>query len=626
MKKQLFWAFVVLMFFTTSCAMIKDFQEFRESKRAENGNVTETTSEQKEVEADDDVEDENTDHGVPAETLYVEEEEVEFYGNDSISRQDVNYEGLNGDIVEESGEMIEKIDDIGEISYFDGSPINTCNYPLGYVPSFDDEVYKRRFDTLRMTSTIDFVYRKEVKSFINVYAVTKRDKTARILGLAEYYFPIFEEYLDKYNLPLELKYLAVVESALNPTIESSASAKGLWQFMYSTGKIYGLIETTIYDDRFDPLKATDAACRHLKDLYDMFGDWNLALAAYNSGPGNVRKAIRRSGGINDYWAILPYLPKETRGYVPAFMAVNYVMRYHNEHNICPIDPGIILHGTDTVMVHDLLHFDQLNEMLNIPKEDLLFFNPQYKAEIIPATAQKPMVLRIPEKYVNDFIDHEKELYAFKTKKGIEKEKLAEKIRNMSDRGVHVVKKGETLSTIAKKYHVTVKQLKTWNNLKSDNLKIGQKLVVYSSGAPAKQSQQANSNTGSGKNESSKPSASSSPQQTEKIHVVKKGETLDKISKMYKCSIADLKKWNNLKTNTIKIGQKLKVYSSKKQSSNNSQSSSSSANSNSSGKIYTVKQGDSLWSIAKKHNVTVDYIKKKNNLKSNNLKVGQKLKL
>lgn len=505
-------------------------------------------------------------------------------------------------IVDESEKMLEMIDTLNGIPYFDMTSANSCNYPPGYIPSFPDSVYAKRIDDLSRETTIDLVYNKHVKSFIDVYAVQKRDKTERILGLADVYFPLFEETLDKYGMPLELKYLAVVESALNPRAGSHAGAKGLWQFMYATGKMYGLNVTTLVDDRFDPLKSTDAACRHLNDLYETFGDWFLALAAYNSGAGNVKKAIRRAGGIKNYWAIWPFLPRETRGYVPAFIAVNYIMNYAPEHNICPLNPGIIKTGIDTVMVHDVLHFDQLNEMLGIPMEDLRFFNPQFKEGIIPATDKKQYVLQLPEQYIDAFVSNEKDVYSFKTKSGIDKEKLQEEMKKISDRSVHIVKKGETLSGIAKKYHVSVNQLKTWNNLKTTNLKIGQKLIVYSSGAPMAQ-------VGN-----SKPVERST---TQKIHVVSKGETLSRIAAKYKCSVTDLKNWNNLKSTNIIVGQKLKVYPPAESSSNTVKNNAS---------TYTVRSGDTLSGIAAKFNVSVATIKKLNNLKNDTIKVGQVLKL
>ena len=372
-------------------------------------------------------------------------------------------------IVEESDVMLEMIEDIADIPYFEQNKLessykseNIYNYPEGYVPTFPDSVYAERIDKLRGQTTIELVYNKHVKSFIDVYAVRKRDHTCRILGLADIYFPMFEQALDKYDIPLEIKYLAVVESALNPRAGSHAGAKGLWQFMYATGKTYKLNVTSLVDDRMDPVKATEAACQHLLDLYNKYDDWFLALAAYNSGAGNVNKAITRAGGLKNYWAIWPFLPKETRGYVPAFIAVNYVMNYSQEHNLYPTDPGIMADGVDSVTVHEPLHFDQLNEMLNIPMDDIKFFNPQYKANIIPANAKNPMSLRLPEKYIDSFIVHEKELYNFVTKKGIDRKKLEEEMKKVSDRSVHIVKSGENLGSIAKKYRISVNQLKTWN--------------------------------------------------------------------------------------------------------------------------------------------------------------------
>ena len=509
-------------------------------------------------------------------------------------------------IVEESDVMMGMIDELGDIPYFEQNKLessskseNIYNYPEGYVPVFADSVYAERIDQLRKQTTIDLVYNKHVKSFIDVYAVRKRDHTCRILGLADIYFPMFEQALDKYNIPLEIKYLAVVESALNPRAGSHAGAKGLWQFMYATGKTYKLNITSLVDDRMDPVKATEAACQHLLDLYNEYDDWFLALAAYNSGAGNVNKAIRRAGGLKNYWAVWPFLPKETRGYVPAFIAVNYVMNYSQEHNLYPTDPGIMADGVDSVTVHAPLHFDQLNEMLNIPMEDIKFFNPQYKASIIPANAKNPMSLRLPEKYIDSFIVHEKELYNFVTKKGIDKKKLEEEMKKVSDRSVHIVKSGENLGSIAKKYRVSVNQLKTWNRLKGTTIYPGQKLIVYSSGAPMAQA--GNSN----------PVERSTEQ---KIHTVKSGENLSVIAKKYKCTVTELKRWNNLKSNTLQIGQKLKVYPP------------ANGSSSSSGKIvHTVKSGDNLWDISRKYGVSVEQIRKLNGLSSKAvLKVGQKL--
>ena len=538
--------------------------------------------------------------------------------NDSLEmvlQERIDSENSGEAIVEESNTMMGMIDDVNNIPYFEQSKLessskseNIYNYPSGYVPTFPDSVYAERIAKLSEKTTIELVYNKHVKSFIDVYAFRKRSHTSRILGLADIYFPMFEEALDKYDMPLEIKYLAVVESALNPRAGSHAGAKGLWQFMYSTGKVYNLNVTSLVDDRFDPVKATEAACQHLTDLYNKYNDWFLVLAAYNSGAGNVNKAIRRAGGLKNYWAIWPYLPKETRGYVPAFIAVNYVMNYSQEHNIYPSDPGIIADGVDSVTVHDMLHFEQLNEMLNIPMEDLKFFNPQYKAQIIPANEKNPMSLRLPEKYIDSFIVHEKELYTFVTKKGIDKQKLEEEMKKVSDRSVHIVKKGESLGSIAKRYRVSVNQLKTWNNLRKTTIYPGQKLIVYSSGAPMAQAGD------------SKPVMRSTEQT---IHTVKSGENLTVIAKKYKCSVTDLREWNNLKNTKLQVGQKLKVYPPAEDKEKEISTSTSNGY-----VIYTVKSGDNLWDIAKKFDgVTVEQIRKLNGLNSKAvLKIGQKLKI
>lgn len=619
-----------LLFSTTSCKVIEKYTSAIFKKNKQEATVANVDND-----SDNDngaytnIEAEFETHDEYYSEIYKEEKEETVIDEntspavaDSLEvalQERIDRENSGEGIVDESNVMIGMIEDLEGIPYFEKNKLessskskNIYNYPEGYVPSFPDSIYAERIARLREQTTMELVFNNHVKSFIDVYAVKKRAHMSKILGLADIYFPMFEQALDKYNMPLELKYLAVVESALNPKAGSHAGAKGLWQFMYGTGKVYGLNSTSLVDDRFDPVKSTEAACQHLLDLYERYDDWFLALAAYNSGAGNVNKAISRAGGLKNYWAVWPFLPKETRGYVPAFIAVNYVMSYSQEHNIYPTDPGIMADGIDSVTVHEPLHFDQLNEMLNIPMSDIRFFNPQYKADIIPANAKTPMSLRLPEKYIDSFIVHEKEIYTFKTKKGIDKEKLAEEMKKVSDRSVHIVKSGESLGSIAKKYRISVNQLKTWNKLKSTTIHPGQKLIVYSSGAPMAQAG------------NSTPVTRSTEQKT---HTVKSGENLSVIANKYKCTVTELKEWNKLKSNTLSIGQKLKVYPPAEEKSN--KTTSSPATTTSGGYvIYTVKSGDNLWDIAKKFDgVSADYIMKLNDLNNSSvLKIGQKLKI
>ncbi len=525
------------------------------------------------------------------------------------------FEDLNsGRAVVEESEVLKMFDTLGYIKYFgdkyldiDRNALNVYGYSYDEVPVFDDSVYMQRIDALARETTMPLVFNAHVKSFIDLYANRKRNLTSRVLGLSHLYFPMFEELLDKYNMPLELKYLAVVESALNATAGSKAGAKGLWQFMYNTGKVYGLQVSSLVDDRYDPVKETEAACQHLQDLYQMYGDWFLALAAYNSGAGNVNKALVKAGGVRDYWAIWPYLPRETRGYVPAFIAVVYVMNHAAEHNLYPLDPGLLLHGTDTVTVRDYLDFAQINEMLGAPLADIEFFNPQFVKNIIPASPEKTYSLRLPTKYALAFVQNEDSIYSFKTRAGLNREKLADKVKLVSDRSVHVVHKGESLGTIARKYQVSVANLKRWNGLRRETIQPGQRLVVYSSGAPMAQAGD------------KAPVMRSTSQKT---HVVKAGESLGSISKKYRCTVTDLKEWNNLRKNTIYTGQKLKVFPPAQGSEQ--------ANTKKSGGYvyYTVKSGETLWSIAEKFDgVTVNQIKKLNGLGSKGaIRAGQKLKI
>lgn len=362
-------------------------------------------------------------------------------------------------------------------------------FPSQFVPQFSDGVYSDRIAEMARRSEFKFVYNDHVKGFIRLYAVDKRKQVSKMLGLTRIYFPLIEEKLREYNIPAEMKYLVIVESGLNPTAVSRAGARGLWQFMSGTGRMYGLQSSSFIEDRYDPYKATVAACEHLRDLYDTFGDWFLVLAAYNSGAGNVKKAIRASGGAYDYWQIWPYLPQETRGYVPAFIAVSYVMNYHKEHNIRPMEPGTLYTETERVPIKSALTFEQLQETIGVSAEDLRFLNPQYKVGLIPSPGSDSRMLRLPKRYVDPFRQREQEIYAYHADRAREREQLYALVREQERqdggevtgtraRKTHVVRKGETLATVARRFQVPVSQLIQWNNLKSGRVKPGQSLVIF----------------------------------------------------------------------------------------------------------------------------------------------------
>ena len=276
-------------------------------------------------------------------------------------------------------------------------------------PLFSDSVYIDRLS--RMPTVMEMPYNEIVRKFIDMYAGRLRNQVSFMLSACNFYMPIFEEALDAYNLPLELKYLPIIESALNPSAVSRAGAGGLWQFMIGTGKMYGLESNSLVDDRRDPIKATWAAARYLKDLYDIYHDWNLVIAAYNCGPGNVNKAIRRSGSKKNYWDIYFHLPKETRGYVPAFIAAMYTFNYHKEHNIFPLENELPT-MCDTIMISDALHFEQVAKLMDIAVEQIRDLNPQYRSDIVPAGFGKSYALQVPYNHVGEFIDKQDTIFAY----------------------------------------------------------------------------------------------------------------------------------------------------------------------------------------------------------------------
>ena len=356
-------------------------------------------------------------------------------------------------------------------------------------PFFEDSVYIDRLS--RMPTIMEMPYNDVVRKFIDMYATRLRNQVAFMLSASNFYMPIFEEALDAYGLPLELKYLPIIESALNPSAVSRAGASGLWQFMINTGKMYGLESNSLVDERRDPIKATWAAARYLKEMYAIYGDWNLVIAAYNCGPGTINKAIHRAGGEKDYWKIYNLLPKETRGYVPAFIAANYLMTYYCNHNICPMETNIPV-ATDTVQVSKNLHFEQIADICNVPLDEVKSLNPQYKKQVIPGET-KPYTLRLPLNAISMFINSQDSIYThradelFQNRKTIAmKDDTPAKSSKQSKTAVagkgsattHKIKSGETLSTIAEKYGVRIKDIQKWNGMSSTKIAAGKRLKIY----------------------------------------------------------------------------------------------------------------------------------------------------
>ncbi len=435
--------------------------------------------------------------------------------------------------------IVAMLDSLAQLAVFssidrraDSGFVRKHNFPPGFVPAFSDSVYRQRLEVLNARSPFEFVYNAQVQTFINLYANNRRVLTERMLGLGELYFPMFEEQLDRHNIPLEMKYLAVVESALNPTARSRMGATGLWQFMFHTGRNYGLQVNSYVDDRSDPIRATIAACEHLNDLYDIYGDWSLVIAAYNAGPGNVNRAIRRAGGVKDFWLIRHFLPRETQNYVPAFIAVTYVMEHAEAHNLYAVPPAYSYMDVDTIAVRRELSLRNISTLLDISLDHLRYLNPAFRQNIIPYNHENPYVLRIPNEYAGLFLANEEAIFNYRTPEQIRQEELAVQLRETT---VHVVSRGEVLGTIARRYGTTVREIQRLNNLRGTLIRPGQRLVVR---APALASNPA---TG-GAN----------------VHVVRRGESLGIIANRYNISVNNLMQWNNLSSTVIHPGQQLIV--------------------------------------------------------------------
>jgi membrane-bound lytic murein transglycosylase D len=339
-------------------------------------------------------------------------------------------------------------------------------------------VLKERLQKINSKTPFHIAYNPALEKVIKSYLKYRKRYYPSLMAKAAYYFPMFEKYLDQYDIPLEMKYLAIVESALNPTAKSGVGATGLWQFMYPTGVQYKLKVSSYVDERQDPVRATIAACKYLSDLHTIFGDWDLALAAYNSGPGNVAKAIKRSGGYRNYWNIRPFLPRETASYVPAFYATMYLFEYQKEHNLVADAPQIRYFETDTIHVKKTIKFDHISKTTGISLELIQFLNPSYKLDIIPFIEGKKYAITLPRKNSFNFIEKEQAIYALANKDASKREKPLPKYFEMDKRIRYKVKNGDFLGKIANKFGVRVRDIKRWNRMKTSRLKIGQRLSIY----------------------------------------------------------------------------------------------------------------------------------------------------
>ena len=415
-------------------------------------------------------------------------------------------------------------------------------------PELSTETLKARLKVLNTKTPFNVEYNPGLESVIKSYLKNRRESLQRLISLSAYYFPMFEQELDSHDIPLEIKYLAIVESALKPRAKSRVGATGLWQFMYSTGKMYGLDVSSYVDERSDPIKSTEAATKYLSKLYEIFGDWDLALAAYNSGPGNVTKAIRRSGGYQNYWNIRHNLPRETAGYLPAFLATMYIFEYAEEHGFTKAKPEFAYKETDTIRVKQMITLDQVSEVTGVDIEELQFLNPSYKLDIIPYIKDENYTLRLPRNVIGPFVNNEDQIYAYAKAEFDKREKPLPQFFEAESKTIYRVRSGDFLGKIARKYGVRVSQIKQWNGLRSNNISIGQRLTIY----PSKPYTPASSTNKSASSVKLNPSNVT-------YYTVKEGDSLWSISQKFSgVSVQNIKDWNDISGNHLKPGMKLKI--------------------------------------------------------------------
>lgn len=515
---------------------------------------------------------------------------------------------------------------------------------VDYDGQWSTELFKKRLAEMDSKSPFNIEYNVGLENLTKNFLKNRKRSYERLMAISEYYFPMFEEAFAKYNVPLEIKYLAIVESALNPKAVSRVGATGLWQFMFQTGKQYNLNIDSYVDERGDPLKSSEAAAQYMANMYRIFGDWDLVLASYNSGPGNVAKAIRRSGGKQNYWNIRKFLPQETAGYVPAFLATMYIYEYHKEHGIVP-NRALVKHfETDTVMVRQQLSFKQLSDLLDIPVAQLQLLNPSYKVNVVPAYFDKPHYLRLPNDKMAIFTSNEQKIYAYASHDNSRRERpyggaqQAIASRDSSKASVasssdgyasrtrtryHKVRRGDSLGEISNKYGVSVASLKKWNKIRGNVAPLGRSLRIVTTESVAVAARK--TKVSEPKTEPAIAEVSKKPDTIATVpqfYTVEKGDNIAAIARKFNVSVEQIKKWNNIEDNTVKLDSKIKIADIINGTSDEQVAKADEPSFKT--QEYVVGKGDYLGSIAKKFNVSVADLKDWNKREDNNVKLGEKL--
>ncbi|QYS87302.1 LysM peptidoglycan-binding domain-containing protein [Flavobacterium oreochromis] len=547
---------------------------------------------------------------------------------------------------------------------FDGIVSDIKNLDLNAKVDFDlpTDVFKERLRLLDEKSPFNIEYNPQLENLVKNFLKNRKRSYERLMGLSQFYFPLFEEAMARYDVPLEIKYLSIVESALRSSAVSRVGATGLWQFMYETGKQYGLKIDSYIDERKDTFKATDAAARYMQSMFKIFGDWELVLASYNSGAGNVSKAIRRSGGFQNFWNIKHKLPRETQSYVPAFLATMYIFEYHKEHGLVPYKPVAKHFETDTIALKRKISFKQLASLLDMPESDIEFLNPSYKMKVIPYVTGKTNFVCLPKKKLAILASNEEKVYAYvdhieskrekpfirqikpriikeilETEKVVEESLVSNKIETKKPllQKLHVVRKGEDANVLAQKYNVAVADIKRWNRLRGIHLLRGSKIrikydetntIAANTVQEPEERNQVVLNTPSNtsklktldlvvqKESKVKNELNSSNNDTAiSEHIVLQGETLYGIAKKYHLYVSDLKKWNQVESGLVTPGDVIKLVEPKQEVLVQID-------------LYTVKKGDNFGKIAKAYGVTVDELLQWNDRTSKDIKIGEQLKI